>query len=190
MNMMEEEKKNKNKKPSNDKYLGAKFRKEMDKLITELSGCECHYVRCLKPNEMKKKEYFIPTFVFQQIRYLGVLDTIRVRKEGYPSRKKFKDFFFRFEDVCFWAGKKSIFDYQKIDDEKVFKELALKCLEIMSNNHTKTEVLVGNTRILMKQAFYAKLERERTIKMKKKEDAAKTITKFWKMSKVRRVFFI
>lgn len=155
--------------------------------MQELATCESHYVRCLKPNEMKKREFFIPTFVFQQIRYLGVLDTIRVKKEGYPSRKKFRDFFFRFEEVCFWSGKKSIFEYQKIEDDKVFKELSLKCLEIMSKTHTKKEVLVGSNRILMKSAFMAKLERERTIKMKKKEDAAILMSSIWRMWKSKKV---
>jgi myosin heavy subunit len=188
MELIEEEKKNKNKKPSNDKYLGAKFRKEMDRLMQELSGCECHYVRCLKPNEMKKKEYIIPTFVFMQIRYLGVLDSIRVRKDGYPSRKSYRDFFFRFEEVCFFPGKKSIFDYMKLTDDALFKDLAIKCLSYMSKDYSKKEVLLGTTKIFMKQAFYNKLERDRAIKIKVKEDSQRMICKFWKMSKVRRVY--
>lgn len=155
--------------------------------MKELATCECHYIRCLKPNEEKKKEYFVPTFVFQQIKYLGILDTIRVKKEGYPSRKKFKDFFFRFEEVCFWNGKKSMFEYQKIEDDKVFKELALKCLECMSKTHTYKDILFGINRILMKQAFMSKLERERAIKMKKKEESAILINSIWKMWKIKKV---
>jgi len=137
--------------------------------MQELSSCECHYVRCIKPNEVKKREYFIPSFVFQQIRYLGILDSIRVRKEGYPSRKKYKDFFLRYEDVCFWEGKKSITDYMKIKNEDEFKALALKCLDQMAKNRTKKEVLIGNARLMMKTQFYSKLEKDRAVKMKKKK---------------------
>ena len=186
MDQLEADRKDKNKKPSNDKYLGSKFRTEMNRLMTELAGCECHYVRCLKPNEQKKKEYFVPTFVFQQIRYLGILDTIRVRKEGYPIRKKFRDFFLRFEDVCFWVGKKPRFEYEKIEDEASFKDLALKALDIMCPKRTKQQVLIGTARVFMKAVFYAQLERDRTQKMKIKEDASKKIAKVWFGSRVRR----
>ena len=184
---IEEERKNKNKKPSNDKYLGSKFRKEMLKLMGELSSCECNYIRCLKPNEMKKKEFFIPTFVFQQIRYLGVLDTIRIRKDGYPNRKKFKDFLLYFEEVCYWPNKKNYEFYKKLEDEKEIKELSLKCLEHMSPKYTQKDVLIGINRIMFKSAFYSKLEREREEKMKKKIVTALKIGKVWRGTKIKKV---
>ena len=40
-------------KPKNhkEKYLGYKFRMEMQSLMDELLSCECNFVRCIKPNE-------------------------------------------------------------------------------------------------------------------------------------------
>ena len=39
-----------------EKYLGHKFRKNMNDLIAALQKCHCHFVRCIKPNEQKKSD--------------------------------------------------------------------------------------------------------------------------------------
>ena len=70
-----------------EKYLGGKFRSDMDNLAKALGECVRHYIRCLKPNEEKKRNYFVPWFSLLQIKYMGILDTIRIRQEGYPVTK-------------------------------------------------------------------------------------------------------
>src|SRR5574344_1118189 len=70
-----------------EKYLGGKFRADMDNLAHALKQCVRHYIRCLKPNENKKKNYFVPFFSLQQIKYMGILDTIKIRQEGFPIIK-------------------------------------------------------------------------------------------------------
>jgi myosin heavy subunit len=184
----EEEANAKSNLKTNNKYIGAKFRVDMNSLMTELSTCQCHYVRCLKPNEDKTKEIFHPQFVFNQIRYLGILDTIRIRKDGYPCRKKFRDFFFRFEDVAFFKDRKSVLEYKKITDDYEFKNLSIKVLDSISPNRSTKDCLVGGNIIFMKQKYYSLLEMDRAIKIKKKENAVTKIVKMWKGSVVRRRF--
>ena len=41
--------------------------------------CVC---RCIRPNELKSPNQFQPDKVLVQLRYTGVLETIRIRKEG------------------------------------------------------------------------------------------------------------
>lgn len=173
---MEEALKSNSKKES--KYLGGKFRNEMNKLMFELTSCECHYVRCLKPNEIKQKELFIPTFVFQQIKYLGILDTIRVRKDGFPNRRNFKEFFFRYEDVCWFTDKKFVTFYKQIKNDIEFRDLAIKCLEYMEPNYSSKQCLIGFSKIFMKQNFFLKLEKFRTERIMHKEQAITQIQKF------------
>lgn len=184
--IMEEESKMNKKKDS--KYLGGKFRNEMLRLMAELSSCSCHYVRCLKPNELKRKEFFVPTFVFQQIRYLGILDTIRIRKEGFPCRKKFKDFFARFEEICWYEKKKPFYELKHITDDFFFKELSIKCLDYMTPKRDKSECLIGSNKIFMKQQFYTKLENLLLEKIKKKEESQLIISKFYFGQKKRNKF--
>jgi myosin heavy subunit len=83
----------------NDKFLGMKFRKQMNELMEELSSSECHFVRCLKPNEQKTKWLFVPKLMLMQIQYLGILDTIKIRKDSYPSRRTYRAFFERYNEL-------------------------------------------------------------------------------------------
>lgn len=76
-----------------DKFLGAKIRKEMNELMKELNSCDVHFIRCLKPNEVKKCNIFHQNMTLNQIRYLGVLDSLKVRKDSYPLRRTFQLFY-------------------------------------------------------------------------------------------------
>ncbi len=49
-----------------------------------------HFVRCIKPNQFKKPFTFIERVCYNQIRYLGILDTIQMRKESYHVRMTYK----------------------------------------------------------------------------------------------------
>jgi myosin heavy subunit len=65
----------------------------MNELMNLLSSCDVHFVRCIKPNEQKRSDVFDSGSVLNQIRYLGVLETLKVRKESYPLRKKYENFY-------------------------------------------------------------------------------------------------
>ncbi len=39
-----------------------------------------HFIRCIKPNDQKKGFTFIDRVCYNQIKYLGILDTIQMRK--------------------------------------------------------------------------------------------------------------
>ena len=90
----------KNFKPNpKDKFLGYKFRMQMNELIDELNSCECHFVRCLKPNETKEANLFVPQLVLRQIKYMGVHDAVKIRKESYPIRILYKNFYDKYQEL-------------------------------------------------------------------------------------------
>ena len=93
-----EESKNAKANPK-DKFLGYKFRSQMKELMDELNSCECHFIRCLKPNEKKQFDCFLPQLVLQQIKYMGVLDTIKVRKDSFPVRTPYKNFYEKYQEL-------------------------------------------------------------------------------------------
>ena len=72
----------------------------MGGLMSELTSCDCHFIRCIKPNEVKQKNLFVPSLALQQIRYLGVMESIKVRKESFPIRKFYRHFFKRYNEIC------------------------------------------------------------------------------------------
>ncbi len=54
--------------------------------------CRPHFVRCIKPNEDKEAGKYSMPLVMDQLKYLGILDTVKIRKLGFPYRYKFRDF--------------------------------------------------------------------------------------------------
>ena len=55
--------------------------------------CDLHFIRCLKPNDKKVKNLFVHAMTLQQITYMGVLESIKVKQENFPYRKKYEDFY-------------------------------------------------------------------------------------------------
>ncbi|KAI9102028.1 P-loop containing nucleoside triphosphate hydrolase protein [Phlyctochytrium arcticum] len=71
---------------------GAQFRNSLTLLVTTLGATTPHYVRCIKPNQDKEAFLFDEDMVISQLRYSGMLDTIRIRKAGYPMRLSYDGF--------------------------------------------------------------------------------------------------
>ena len=71
----------------------------MNKLTEELYSSDCHFVRCIKPNSSKSPKLFNSDAVLQSLRYLGVLDSILIRKLGYIYRRPYKEFMKKFFEI-------------------------------------------------------------------------------------------
>ena len=73
------------------------FRRQLEELTATLKATEPHYIKCIKPNAIKAAGGFSPRLVVQQLRYSGVLEVVRIRREAYPTRILFEDFHRRFD---------------------------------------------------------------------------------------------
>ena len=132
-----------------EKFLGGKFRSDMDNLAKALGECVRHYIRCLKPNEEKKKNYFVPWFSLVQIKYMGVLDTIRIRQEGYPVKKTYLEWYLKFEDAVDFPGK--LFYKDVTEDNPKLQDWCHLIAKKLVPNHDENMILFGKTLILMRQ---------------------------------------
>ena len=72
--------------------VSSHFRNSLSQLVTKMQQCSPHFVRCIKPNTSKAPWTFDTRYITMQLRYTGVLDTIRIRKEGYSWRPKYQEF--------------------------------------------------------------------------------------------------
>ncbi|XP_048053699.1 unconventional myosin-XV isoform X1 [Megalobrama amblycephala] len=77
--------------------VAAKFQQSLQELLDKMERCNPYFVRCIKPNNNKEPGIFDPELVATQLRYSGILDTIRIRKEGYPVRVPFHKFLNRYK---------------------------------------------------------------------------------------------
>lgn len=65
--------------------------------MNELNSSCVHFIRCIKPNEKKISNLTEQQYIINQIRYLGVFETIQIRKQTFPSRWIYEEFLERFE---------------------------------------------------------------------------------------------
>ncbi|XP_075943510.1 unconventional myosin-Va [Anarhichas minor] len=76
--------------------VGFQFRQSLQMLMDTLNNTTPHYVRCIKPNDLKEAFMFDPRRTVQQLRACGVLETIRISAAGFPSRWTYEEFFCRY----------------------------------------------------------------------------------------------
>lgn len=62
--------------------------------------CFPHYIRCIKPNELKKPLECNEDLLKHQIKYLGLVENIKVRRAGFAYRREFEKFIHRYAIVC------------------------------------------------------------------------------------------
>ena len=73
---------------------GTQIRQSASYLVQRLSACTPHYIRCIKPNDKKTPMDFNSSRVEHQVKYLGLLENVKVKRSGYAYRH-YKDFFLK-----------------------------------------------------------------------------------------------
>ena len=72
--------------------VSLKFRRQLDQLMATLRATQPNYIRCVKPNQDKSAAIFNPHLVNEQLQYSGVMEVVRIRREGFPQRFFFAEF--------------------------------------------------------------------------------------------------
>ncbi|NXV73882.1 MYO1A protein, partial [Atlantisia rogersi] len=76
---------------------GFQFKASVATLMKNLYSKNPNYIRCIKPNDTKTAMLFTPELVLAQIRYLGLMENVRVRRAGYAFRQLYGPFLERYK---------------------------------------------------------------------------------------------
>ncbi|CAF3882767.1 unnamed protein product [Rotaria sordida] len=118
---------------------GTKIRTQANLLVEKLMTCQPHYVRCIKPNENQAPGEWNSSSVIEQVKYLGLVANIEVRKAGFVYRREFAKFLSRYAILTKqtwpkWNG--------KVTDG---------VMHIVDTMHLdRREVQLGNTKVFIK----------------------------------------
>lgn len=79
---------------------GTQFKTSLNALVDILMAKTPSYVRCIKPNHTKKPGVFDDDLVRHQVKYLGLMENLRVRRAGFAFRRPYAVFLERFKSLC------------------------------------------------------------------------------------------
>uniref|UniRef100_A0A6I8NZB5 Myosin IXA n=1 Tax=Ornithorhynchus anatinus TaxID=9258 RepID=A0A6I8NZB5_ORNAN len=79
----------KKKKPPS---ISAQFQVSLNKLMETLGQAEPYFVKCIRSNAEKLPLRFSDSLVLRQLRYTGMLETVRIRQSGYGCKYSFQEF--------------------------------------------------------------------------------------------------
>ncbi|CAL8107310.1 unnamed protein product [Orchesella dallaii] len=136
--------------------LSSQFKKSLDALMKTLSSCSPFFIRCIKPNELKKPMLFDRELCCRQLRYSGMMETIRIRRAGYPIRHTFREFVERYRFLI-----SGVPPAHKTDCRAATSRI---CQAVLG----KTDYQLGKTKVFLKDAHDLFLEQERDRVLTKK----------------------
>uniref|UniRef100_A0A671PMM1 Unconventional myosin-Va-like n=1 Tax=Sinocyclocheilus anshuiensis TaxID=1608454 RepID=A0A671PMM1_9TELE len=135
------------------KSVGLQFRNSLHLLMDTLNATTPHYVRCIKPNDVKAPFMLDPHRAVQQLRACGVLETIRISSAGFPSRWTYQEFFSRYRVLM---RQKEFLSDRKLTCQSVLERLV----------QNKDKYQFGKTKIFFRAGQVAYLEKLRADKLR------------------------
>jgi hypothetical protein len=122
--------------------VGMHFTESLKLLMAKMNPCQPHFVRCIKPNSRAAPRAYEAEFVMAQLRYSGMLATVKVRREGFASRPTFEEFLMRYGIIAFGLDK--------------VKPNAANC-EVVLQRLRLSEYQMGKTKVFLKYYHADKL---------------------------------
>uniref|UniRef100_A0A158R5X7 Myosin motor domain-containing protein n=1 Tax=Syphacia muris TaxID=451379 RepID=A0A158R5X7_9BILA len=76
-------------KPSS---VSKQFEYSLSRLMKTLAQAKPYFIRCIKSNNEKVPNHFDDNIILRQLRYTGMLETVRIRRAGYSFRIEYDAF--------------------------------------------------------------------------------------------------
>ncbi|XP_055410749.1 unconventional myosin-X isoform X4 [Bubalus kerabau] len=128
--------------------VSSQFKDSLHSLMATLSASNPFFVRCIKPNMQKMPDQFDQAVVVNQLRYSGMLETVRIRKAGYAVRRPFQDFYKRYKVL--------------MRNVALPEDIRGKCTALLQlYDASNSEWQLGKTKVFLRESLEQKLEKRR-----------------------------
>uniref|UniRef100_A0A3B4ZUI3 Unconventional myosin-IXa-like n=1 Tax=Stegastes partitus TaxID=144197 RepID=A0A3B4ZUI3_9TELE len=172
----------KKKKPPS---ISAQFQASLNKLMETLGQSEPYFVKCIRSNAEKLPLRFNDNLVLRQLRYTGMLETVRIRQSGYNVKYSFKDFVHHF-CVLLPEGTRATREgiqqsLDQLDLQPDGYQVGKTMVFLREAERQRVQALlhgeVLRLIVMLQRRFRARLERKQFVRMR---EAAICIQKWWR----------
>ncbi|XP_060785851.1 unconventional myosin-Ib isoform X2 [Neoarius graeffei] len=156
---------------------GFQFKASVSTLMRNLQAKNPNYIRCIKPNDKKSAQIFTDSLVCHQVRYLGLMENVRVRRAGYAFRQAYEPCLERYKMLS-----KQTWPHWKGPARKGV-EVLLKNLEVPEEEfaYGRSKIFIRNPKTL----FFLEAKRRQCL-----ENLATLIQKIYRGWKCRKHFLL
>ncbi|KAJ2741571.1 class II myosin, partial [Coemansia sp. BCRC 34301] len=137
--------------------VGQRHKDQLNMLMAQLHSTQPHFVRCILPNSEKRAGKIDTPLVLDQLRCNGVLEGIRITRQGFPNRVAFPEFRQRYEILA-----PNTIPRQVFVDSKQAASLLLEAFKM-----DKEKYRLGHTKVFFRAGVLAELEEIRDIELSK-----------------------
>jgi len=130
------------------------YKEQLSKLMVTLRNTNPNFVRCIIPNHEKKAGKINAPLVLDQLRCNGVLEGIRICRQGFPNRIPFQEFRQRYELLTPNVIPKGFMDGKKACEKMII------ALELDPGLFR-----IGQSKIFFRAGVLAHLEEERDLRI-------------------------
>merc|ERR1719150_1037532 len=130
------------------------YKEQLTKLMATLRNTNPNFVRCIIPNHDKKAGKINAPLVLDQLRCNGVLEGIRICRQGFPNRIPFQEFRQRYELLTPNVIPKGFMDGKKACEKMI------EALELDPGLYR-----IGQSKIFFRAGVLAHLEEERDLRI-------------------------
>ncbi|XP_061549912.1 unconventional myosin-X isoform X1 [Phycodurus eques] len=132
--------------------VSSHFKDSLHSLMATLSTSNPFFIRCIKPNTHKMPDHFDPAVVLNQLRYSGILETVKIRRAGFPIRRPFQEFCCRYKVL--------MRDVLTAGDDRG------RCAELLRRfDNSAARWQMGKTKVFLRECLEHRLEKQRDVEV-------------------------
>ena len=135
------------------------FQQSLSELLASIAATHSHFVRCIKPNADKLSYSVDAPLLRTQLQSSGVMDAVRVRKEGWGERMPLRDFVQRYQRLAVkQLNERGMQRAPDADKADVIIAVARSSQPALQSQQTNGLYALGKTKLFYKSSLHSALE--------------------------------